>query len=467
LGHGNVILSVGASLISCVRFRRIDPPALRFYNDSHTRAILRSQRILRAFVFSRSEVGEKSLAYVVMAYGGSFQADLCVHWLKHKKDFRVIAVACNLGQNRRMDDVGKRALAAGADSCHVADLRDRFLRDFCFETMKANAEHFSGVFLSASLSRPAIAQEIMRIARERGTSCVAHASHFHGNDQVRYELTFSSLNPDVEILSPSSEWGFKSREEMVEYARRFNLSLPEESDSRWNVDDNIWGASTVIGAEADPGRAAPAEAYRLTRDPTVCADEPTRVEIGFDAGLPIRLNGAEMQPLDLVRSLNNIGALNGIGRFEYIGDSLFGGQSREVHEAPGAVILYEAHRALEWITLDSETRRYKRMLSEKFADLVFNGLWFSNLRAALSAFFHSTQNLVCGDVGLEIYKGKVTVRNCASPNRLEGSDGKLPDPESIKGFLEINRNINRKSRTRRKHQPGARSFGRNISGSQE
>lgn len=380
---------------------------------------------------------------IVLAYSGGLDTSICIHWLKATKGYQVIAFAANLGQGDDLAPLAQRALATGAVGAHVLDLRETFVRDYVFPMLKANAVYESGYLLNTAIGRPLIAKELVRLALENNCRAVAHGCTGKGNDQVRFEAAVAALAPQLEVVAPLREWSFKTREEELEYADKHNIPVTVKRDKLYSIDRNLWGCSIECGALEDPWQEPPEDAWQVTTSPREAPDKPTVLEIAFEQGVPAAVDGQSMSPVEIIETLNRIGGENGVGRIDMIENRLVGIKSREVYEAPGATILYHAHRAIEDVTLGRDVRRTKDALSQKYAELIYNGLWFTDLRRALDAFFDSTQEFVSGVLRVQLYKGQCTVLGRQSPHSLYSrglatySAGDTFNHESAAGFLDF------------------------------
>jgi argininosuccinate synthase len=358
------------------------------------------------------------MAKVVLAYSGGLDTSVAIHWLKEKKSLGVIAFSANLGQAENLEALGERAIAAGAESAHAADLREEFIRNYVFPALKANAFYHGGYLLATALGRPLIAAELVKVARENDCEYVAHGCTGKGNDQVRFDTSIAALAPELKVVAPLREWDMRSREEEIDYAKKHSIKVEIKKKSPYSLDRNLWGMSIECGALEDPWQEPPEDAYFMTKSPEEAPVTPTYVEVTFDKGVPVALDGEDMQSLALIERLNAVGGENGVGRVDSIEDRLVGIKSREIYEAPAAMILFTAHRALEALTIGRDLLQFKEQLSQKYGQLVYNGLWFSEFRKALDAFFDYTQKYVSGTVRMKLFKGNCVAVGRKSPHSL-------------------------------------------------
>ncbi len=359
---------------------------------------------------------------VVLAYSGGLDTSVIVPWLRENYDCEVICFCANIGQGEDLSDIEEKALASGASKCYVEDLRLEFLTNYVFPTMQAGAIYERKYLLGTSMARPLIAKRQVEIAELEGADAVAHGCTGKGNDQVRFELTYQALNPRLRVIAPWREWHIRSREDALEYAAKHNIPVPASRKSIYSRDWNIWHLSHEGGRLEDPWLEPEEEMYQLTTSPEEAPDEPEYVTIEFQQGIPTHVNGVAMGPIELVTTLNQIGARHGIGRVDLVENRLVGIKSHGVYETPGGTILVEAHQALEQLCLDRDTLHYKQLVALKYADLVYNGQWFTPLREALDAFVKVTEQTVTGTVRLKLYKGNVILVGRQAPLSLYRED---------------------------------------------
>ncbi len=380
-----------------------------------------------------------------MAYSGGQSTTAALHWLKRSRGMRVVAVALNLGQGGDFDEVANRAIEAGADSVHAIDRRRTFVKQYCFKALRASARYEGAYYLSAALSRPLIATELVAMAQEEGARYIAHGAPPKGNDQFRFECAVAALDPALRSIAPMREWSLQTREEVLGYLKQNNLPSGDSTERTYSSDRNLWGVRSSAGELEDPGLPVPESTYQITTSPAQAPDEPADVELKFHQGEPVSLNGKKLQPVELVEELEQIAGAHGVGRFDTIEDRILGFKSREVYEAPAAHVLHIAHDELEKLTLDAEFIEMKPMLAQRYAELVYDSRWFSRLRESLDAFFRESQQYVTGTVKLRLYKGSVTVQGRHSEFSIYDSEasrrhhsGGIP-AASIAGYLELRR----------------------------
>jgi argininosuccinate synthase len=358
------------------------------------------------------------VARVLFAFNGDLESRLALYWLAREEGHEVIAFAANLGQGIYLEPLGELALDLGAVSAQVVDIRESFLREFCLPTLQADAVYQSGYFLGTALGRYAIAKEMVRLAHEEGCRIVAHSAASKGNAQVRMEAAIMSQDPDLQILAPVRTWPLRTYQDKIAYARKRGLAIPETNGRQLNVDRNLWGVSLYLDDQLDAWESPPPDIFQITRAPEAAPDSPQEIVLAFERGEPVRLNEQQLELLPLVQELNRLGGEHGIGRVDCIEDRLFGTKSRELYEAPAPTILLAAHQALESLVHSRELIRIRDILSRQFAELVYNGQWFTDTRRALQQFIQETQRFVTGEVRLKLYKGSVSVVGRRSPYSL-------------------------------------------------
>ena len=354
---------------------------------------------------------KKDIKKVVLAYSGGLDTSIIIPWLKENyNNCEVIAVSGDVGQGTELDGLEEKAIATGASKLYVLDLKDEYVEDYIFPCLKAGAD-YEKYLLGTSHARPCIAKGLAEIAKKEGADAICHGCTGKGNDQVRFELAIKAFAPDMQIIAPWRIWNLKSREQEIEYAEAHNIPLKINRETNYSKDKNLWHLSHEGLDLEDPANEPQYEKpgfLEMGVSPIMAPDKPTYVTIHFEKGIPTAVDGVEMNGKELVTKLNELGGANGIGLADLVENRLVGMKSRGVYETPGGAILYKAHEVLETITLDKETARVKQYLSIKFADIVYNGQWFTPLREAMSAFVTETQKTVTGDVKLKLYKGNMT-----------------------------------------------------------
>lgn len=355
---------------------------------------------------------------IVVAYSGGLDTSVMVKWLSQKYDAEIITVTGNLGQKSEIVGIEEKAKSTGASKSYVANLQKEFIDEYAWKALKGGALYEGEYPLATAIGRPLLAKLMIEIAEKEGANMVAHGCTGKGNDQVRFEVGMKTLNPDIKILAPLREWEFKSREEEIIYAQANNIPIPVNLEKPYSIDENLWGVATECGELEDTSLAPPEDAHQITTNPKDAPDEAETIKITFKEGIPIALDDVEMPGQQLVSTLNDIGGKHGIGRYDIIENRVVGIKSREVYEAPGAKILHEAHMQLEKLTLDKDTWRYKQNASNIYANLIYDGFWFSPLFDSLTAFFDKVQEVVSGDITLELYKGNITTLSRLSENSL-------------------------------------------------
>ncbi|MER3416346.1 MAG: argininosuccinate synthase [Gemmataceae bacterium] len=358
------------------------------------------------------------MARVVFAFNGDLESRLALHWLVREEGHEVLAFSANLGQGIYLEPLGELALELGAVSAQVIDLRASFLEDFCLPTLQADAVYQSGCFLASALARYAIARELVRLAEEEGAQFVAHSAASKGNDQVRLETAVAAQNPQLRVLAPVRRWPLRTMEDKLRYAEKHRLPVDRVGARQLSVDRNLWGVSLYLDELVDLWHAPPDDVYQITRAPVEAPDQPTEIVVGFEQGVPRRLDDREVSLVHLVSDLNRIGGEHAIGRLDVIEDRLLGIKSRELYEVPAPTILLAAHQALQALVLSRDVLNWKESLSRRYGELVYSGQWFSDLRRSLQNFIAETQRFVTGDVRLQLYKGSCTVTGRRSPYSL-------------------------------------------------
>jgi argininosuccinate synthase len=366
--------------------------------------------------------GRSDIKKIVLAYSGGLDTSVIIPWLRENYGCEVVAFAADLGQEEELDGLEAKAIRTGASACHIRDLREEFIRDYIWPTLRAGAVYEHKYLLGTSFARPIIAKHQVEVAHLVGADAVAHGCTGKGNDQVRFELTYKALDPSLKIVAPWREWEIRSREDALAYAAARNVPVAATAKKIYSRDRNIWHLSHEGGILEDPWSEPLEDMYELTRAPEQAPDTPAYVTIGFEQGTPVAVDGQAVGPIELVTRLNALGATHGIGRVDLVENRLVGMKSRGVYETPGGTLIYAAHRELESLTLDRETLHAKQVLAHRYAELVYYGQWFTPLREALDAFVSETQRPVSGDVRLKLYKGSVQVAGRRSPHSLYRED---------------------------------------------
>ena len=356
---------------------------------------------------------------IALAYSGGLDTSIIVPWLKeHYPGARVICVAADIGQGEELEGVRAKAIASGADECYIEDLRQEFIQDFIWPTLRAGAIYGRKYLLGTSMGRPLIARRQVEVARRCGADALAHGCTGKGNDQVRFELTYAAFAPDLPVIAPWREWDIRSREDALTYAAKHNVPVTASREKIYSRDRNIWHISHEGGVLEDPGQAPPDDLFMLTTSPELAPNEPEEVSIGFSQGTPVAVNGVFLDPVAILTTLNKIAGRHGVGRIDLVEDRLVGMKSRGVYETPGGTLLYTAHSELEQLILDRRTLAAKDLIAPRYADLVYEGRWWTTEREAYDAFVNVTQERVTGGVTLRLYKGTVTVVSRASEYAL-------------------------------------------------
>jgi argininosuccinate synthase len=365
---------------------------------------------------------------VVLAFSGGLDTSVCLKWLE-QRGATPYALYLDLGQGEPAGDVRSKALDIGAADAFVRDAKTEFAEEYVAPAIKANALYGGKYPLFTALGRPLIAKKLVEAAREVGATHIAHGSTGKGNDQVRFDVTTASIAPDLTVVAPVRDWNM-SRPEEIEYAREHGVPVPVTKESPYSVDANLWGRSIEAGPLEDPDHEPTPDVFELTAAPEQAPDEPRYVEIGFEGGLPTSLDGEELPLVELIAELNAVAGENGVGRVDMIEDRLVGIKSREIYEAPAALAIIAAHRELETLTLAKDVLRFKSSVEQRYAELTYDGLWFTPLKTALDAFVTETQKTVTGAVRCKLYKGSCTVTGRTAPRALYNRDLATYDPNS-------------------------------------
>lgn len=381
---------------------------------------------------------------VILAYSGGLDTSVAIRWLKDRYGCEVICFCADLGQGEDLKEIRKRAIKTGASKVYIEDLKEEFVRDYVFKMLKANAIYEGGYLMGTSIARPLIAKKQIEIAEKEGADTVAHGATGKGNDQVRFELTYYALKPDIKIIAPWREWDFKSRESLIEYAKRHDIPITVTKEKPYSIDRNLFHTSYEGGILEDPWREPPEDMFTMTTSPEDAPSRPSYIEIGFKDGEPVNINGGRLSPANLLKSLNSEGGKHGIGRLDMVENRFVGIKSRGVYETPGGTVLYIAHKAIESVTLDREVMHLRDSLIPKYSELVYYGYWFSPEREAMQRFIDETQKGVTGTVRLKLYKGNCIVVGRKSPMSLYRPEYATFEADEVynqrdaEGFIRLN-----------------------------
>ena len=354
---------------------------------------------------------------VVLAYSGGLDTSVAIKWIGERYKMNVIAMSIDMGAEKDYEGIRKKALKVGAYKALVVDAKEHFINDYVFPALQADAIYEGQYTLATALARPLIAKIMVEVALKEKATAVAHGCTGKGNDQVRFDVTVLALAPQLDVIAPAREWGF-TREQTIEYAQRYGIPVPVTVKSPYSVDENLWGKSIECGILEDPWAEPPEEVFTWTKSPQKAPNKPQYVEIGFAQGIPVSMDGTIMGGVELVEKLNAIAGEHGVGRLDHLENRLVGIKSREIYEAPAATVLLAAHIALEQMTLSKDQIRLKMRIAQDYADLIYNGLWFSAMHDDLRAYVKSTQTHVDGEVRVKLFKGKATVVGRKSPKSL-------------------------------------------------
>lgn len=364
----------------------------------------------------------KQIKKVVLAYSGGLDTSIIIPWLKENYGCEVIAVAADVGQGTELEGLEEKAKKTGASKLYIEDLNKEFVEDFIWPTLKAGAK-YENYLLGTSFARPPIAKRLVEIAKKEGADAIVHGCTGKGNDQVRFELSIKALAPDMQIIAPWRIWDIKSRDEEIDYAEAHNIPLKITRETNYSKDKNLWHLSHE-GLDLEEPKNEPMydKILEMGVSPEKAPDTPTYITLSFEKGIPVALNGEKLDGVTMIEKLNELGGSNGIGLLDIVENRLVGMKSRGVYETPGGTILYHAHEVLETLCLDKETSHYKALVAQKYAELVYNGQWYTPLREAIDAFVDSTQETVTGEVKLKLYKGNIINAGTTSPNSLYSED---------------------------------------------
>ena len=357
-------------------------------------------------------------AKIALAFSGGLDTSVMIRWLQENYNASIVTVSGDLGQEKELKGIKEKAFALGAVAAYEVDLKDQFVNDFAFHALKAGALYEGLYPLATALGRPLLGKTLVEVARKENCTVVAHGCTGKGNDQVRFEASVWGMAPDLRVIAPVRHWEFRSREDEMAYCGEHGIPIAATKASPYSIDENIWGTSIECGVLEDPTVAPPEDAYQRTLSAEDAPSESVNVTIDFKNGIPVALNGEKLSGVELLRKLNRIAGENGIGRLDLIENRLVGIKSREIYEAPAATVLHFAHRELERLVLDKWTTRYKEQMSPQYAELIYNGLWFSPLREAMDAFINETQKRVTGNVIVKLYKGTMRILSRSSEYSL-------------------------------------------------
>lgn len=379
---------------------------------------------------------------IVLAYSGGLDTSVSIKWIQEKYGYDVIALSLDVGEGKDLEAVRQKALKVGAIKSIVLNVKETFAKEYILPALKANALYEGKYPLSSSLSRPLISKYLVEVAEKEGATAVAHGCTGKGNDQVRFEVAIQALNPALKVVAPVREWGM-NREEEIEYAKKNGIPIPVDIDNPFSIDANIWGRACEAGVLENPWTEAPEEAYAWTNPIEKTPDQPEYIEIAFEKGVPVALNGQSLPLVALIEELNKKGGLHGVGRIDHVEDRLVGIKSREVYENPAALILIKAHQELEFLTLPREVTHFKPIIDQQMAKIIYEGLWYSPIRKALEAFVEETQKVVTGKIRMKLFKGNMMVVGRTSPHSLYNEElatysrGDLFDHHAAEGFIKL------------------------------
>jgi len=385
----------------------------------------------------------RKMKKVVLAYSGGLDTSVIIPWLKENYNLEVICMCADLGQGEELAPLKEKAIKSGASKIYIEDLKEEFVRDYVFPVLKAGAKYEGKYLLGTSFARPLIAKRLVEIAEQEGAEYIAHGATGKGNDQVRFELTVKALNPDLKIIAPWREWEIRSREDAIEYAKVRGIPVPVTKERPYSMDRNVFHLSHEGGDLEDPWNEPKKDLFMICSSPEDAPDEPEYVEIEFEKGIPVSINGEKLSPLGILEKANEIAAKHGVGIVDMVENRLVGMKSRGVYETPGGTLLHQAHQELEYLTLDRATMEYKNIVSIKYAQLVYDGLWYTPLKEALDAFIDSTQQTVTGTVRMKLYKGNCTPAGTKSPYSLYNKDfatfgeDEVYNQKDAEGFINL------------------------------
>ncbi|HLR68618.1 argininosuccinate synthase [Virgibacillus alimentarius] len=379
---------------------------------------------------------------IVLAYSGGLDTSVSIKWLQEKYNYDVVALAIDMGEEKDLEAVRQKALQVGAVDAVVIDGKELLAKDYLMPALKANALYEGKYPLSSALSRPLIAKLLVDVAEQEGASAVAHGCTGKGNDQIRFEVSIKALNPDLDVVAPVREWGM-TRDEEIAYAKEKGIPIPINLDNPFSIDANIWGRACEAGVLENPWNEAPEEAFEWTNPVENTPNVADHVDISFEKGIPVALNGQEMNLVDIIETLNELGGKHGVGRIDHIENRLVGIKSREVYENPAALILINAHKEMEFLTHTREVSQFKAKVDQQFSQIIYDGLWYSPLRPAIDAFINETQEVVTGKVRVKLFKGNHQVTARKSPQSMYNEalatyeKGDMFDHNAAVGFIKL------------------------------
>ncbi|HKY63305.1 MAG TPA: argininosuccinate synthase [bacterium] len=385
-----------------------------------------------------------SIKKVVLAYSGGLDTSVIIKWLIERYQCEVVAFAADLGQGEELSPLKEKAIKTGASKIYIEDLKEEFVRDFVFPMLRANAVYEGSYLLGTSIARPLIAKKQIEIAEKEKADAVSHGATGKGNDQVRFELTYYALKPGIQVIAPWRDWNFKSRSDLIEYAEKNGIPVPVSKAKPYSSDRNLLHISFEGGILEDPWNEPPADMFLLSKSPEAAPDKPTVIEVEYEKGNPVAVNGQKLSPANLLAKLNELGGENGVGRVDLVENRFVGMKSRGVYETPGGTILHTAHRAIESITLDREVLKIRDSLIPTYAAQIYNGFWYAPEREMLQNLIDDVQQRVSGVARLKLYKGNVTVLGRKSPNSLFSEDFATFEKDTVynqkdaEGFIKIN-----------------------------
>jgi len=385
----------------------------------------------------------RKMKKVVLAYSGGLDTSIIIPWLKENYNLEVICMCADLGQGEELAPLKEKAIKSGASKIYIEDLKEEFVKDFVFPVLKSGAIYEGKYLLGTSFARPLIAKRLVEIAEQEGADYVAHGATGKGNDQVRFELTIKALNPDLKVIAPWREWEIKSREDAIEYAKARGIPVPVTKERPYSMDRNVFHLSHEGGDLEDPWNEPQNDLYMICNTPEAAPEKAEYVEIEFEKGTPVTINGESLSPLGILEKANEIAAKHGVGIVDIVENRLVGMKSRGVYETPGGTLLYLAHQELEHLTLDRATMEFKNIVSIKYAQLVYDGLWYTPLKEALDAFINTTQETVTGTVRMKLYKGNCTPAGAKSPYSLYNKEfvtfgeDEVYNQKDAEGFINL------------------------------